>query len=68
MLVLLRNMNTWYVDFLQANGETFEFPDLFKDKKTPMGKHLEDMERMIKITDNEQHDTWHTADIPEYFR
>lgn len=54
--------------FVQLKNETFEFPDLFKEKKSEQGKMLEQYKEMTKKFEDAKDAEWQRQDVPSWFR
>ena len=57
----------FYNVYLQNEGETFEFPDLFK-KDTDVGKQLKQESDMMNQRQIQNTQDWHEKDIPPWYR
>ena len=64
MSFLKKNLNLYF----QGNGETFEFPDLFKDIKLPHQKNEEDYNRMKEEELKVEQKYWDRLSVPPWFR
>jgi hypothetical protein len=54
--------------YFQGNGETFEFPEMFKDIKLPYQKNEEDYYRMKDEELKIEQKNWDRLSVPPWFR
>ena len=53
---------------LQADDQTFEFPDLFKSKQTEQQKSTNDFRKAVNESKRDMPKVWDRMDLPPWFR